>query len=153
MRLDAVIETLEWHDGWLRSSSASRHTAQPLAEERLGCTRLGGDVERRYAIVSASSAGSHRVERRPDQTARSVIAITDSGTCGQRRAGQWRSLINRHPLREVGVAVEVRELVGGELRRRYRKAHRLAPGATQRLGCSADGPTTRRFTVLEAEYR
>ncbi len=151
--LTAVIETSEWDGGRLRSSSSSRHTVRPLEEQRLGCTRRSGDFERRYTIVEASSASSHRLERHPDRPARSVIAIVDAGTCGQRRAGRWRAVVNRHPRYEVRVAIEVRELADGKVRRRYRKTDRLAPGAAKRLGCSADGPITRQFTVLEAQYR
>ncbi len=151
--LTATIETSVWGDGWMRSSSVSRHTVQPLADKLLGCTWRGGDDERRYAIVEASSAGSHRIERRPGRPARSVISIVDSGTCGQGRAGQWRSLLNRHPQWEIRAAVEFRELVKGQVRRSYRKNFQLAPGASKRLGCSADGPMTRRFALLEVVYR
>ncbi len=151
--LSARIETAVWDGGRARSTSVSHHTVYPMKEERLGCTRRGGGTELRYAIVKTSSAASHEVERRPHQPARSVIAIVDSGSCGRGRAGKLRSLINRHASRPVSVSVEVRELVGDKLRRRYLKNQRLVPGATLQLGCSADGTMTRRFTVLEANYR
>ncbi len=150
--LSARIETAVWDDGRARSTSVSHHTVYPLKEERLGCTRRGGGAELRFAIVEASSAASHAVEHRPHQPARSVIAIVDSGSCGRGRAGRLRSLINRHGSRAVSVSVEVRELVDDKLRRRYRKHHRLAPGATRQIGCSADASLRRQFTVLEADY-
>ena len=151
--LDVEIETSIWDDKWLRSSSVSRHTVQPLGEKRLGCTRRPGDVEWRYAIVRASNVAPHVVKRQHNRPARSMVRIVDSGSCGQQHSGHWRSVINRHPSRAIAVSVEFREDFEGKLRRRYLKEHRLQPGATKRLGCSADGPTTRRFTVLEAKYR
>ncbi len=151
--LSARIETSVWDDGRSRSTSVSHHRVHPMQEERLGCTRRGGGTERRYAIVQASSAVAHEVEHRPHQPARSVIAIVDSGSCGQGRAGRTRSLINRHASRSVSVSVEVRELIDDQPRRRYLKHHQLAAGATRQLGCSTDGSLTRRFTVLEAKYR
>ena len=62
-------------------------------------------------------------------------------------------MINRHPWYEISVSIETRELVDGTVQRRYQKRYRLAPGATRRLGCSADGKTVRRYTLLEASYR
>ena len=147
------IETSVWHDGWLSSSSVRRHTVGPLEEKRLGCTHQSGGVERRYAILRASNVASQSLDHRQPRPARKMISIVDSGSCGKQRSGTWRSVINRHATRAIGISVQFREDFEAKLRRRYAMVYRLEPGATQRLGCSADGPITLQFTILEAHYR
>ncbi len=156
--LGARIETSIWNDGWLSRSSTRYHTLPAQTEERLGCTRRDDGAEKRYAIVEVSSAAVHppphgATPHGHHGPARSAIEIVAAGTCGLGGAGQTRAVINRHPWREVVVSVQVREESGGQLRRSYRKDHRLAPGVSRRLGCDADGELRRTFTVLEAEYR
>jgi len=154
--LSATIETSVWDDGWLRASSVARHALAPLAEERLGCTHKGGGIERRYAIVEASSASTYRAvanDLGQDSPAREAIKIVGSGTCGRGRQGVSRSLINRHPWNTITVQVETREVFDGIVKRRYVKDYKLPPGNTQRLGCSADGKLEQKFTVLGAKYR
>ena len=152
--LTAKIETAVWVDDWFRSSSSSRHVLAPQEEERLGCSRRSGGADWRYAIVEVSSTASYElVPLGHEGPARSAVDMVASGSCGAGRGGQWRSLVNRHPYRQISIAVEISEEVDGGGGRRYRKTLRLAPGATKRLGCSADGKLMKQFTVLEAKYR
>ena len=153
-----TVETSLWIDGRTKATSERTLTLAPLEEEELGCTRLSGSTENRYALAWVSDAVSHpRHPRHPrravDRPAREMVALVAGSTCGRGREGRRRAVINRHPERDVAVDVQVVERVAGRETRRFVRSLRLAPGDEKSLGCSADGRLTTELTVLRAEYR
>lgn len=150
----AKIETSIWKDNWFSSSVVAQHMVGPRQEKALGCTRRSDNAEKRYAIVEVSIAASHGVVAgHHERPARDAVSVVRSGGCGQGRLGQNMAVINRHPHSAIAVSVQYVDKVDGKIQRRYSKRYVLAPGATRRLGCSADGKLTRTFEVTEAKYR
>ncbi len=153
-----TVETSLWIDGRTKATSERTLTLAPLEEEELGCTRLSGSTENRYALAWVSDAAFHpRHSRHPrravDRPAREMVALVAGSTCGRGREGRRRAAINRHPERDVAVEVQVVERVAGRETRRFVRSLRLAPGDEKSLGCSIDGRLNTELTVLRAEYR
>lgn len=148
----AEVETSRWNDGTFRASSRRGFTLSGGEEKRLGCDRIGGGLELRYALAAVAdnslAIDPRRALRGPP---RDFIAFAESATCGRKAEGMRITVVNRHPQRSIRVKIETVEKVAGTFRGRSTKTYRLGPGDEKQLGCSRDGNLEHEYHLVEAD--